>query len=238
MPCKLRKTVVEKWCGLCLGRHKQRPQMLTSHKPRLSSLSASLDNINMLNGNAGIPTCNTRLVYTGTHIFSITEAWKTPTLCVHACVCTWVSTVYVHQFCTCTLPVCVPQYMHSVCACQSEMWYYMHSCVHCSHRYSCTIIVHTLTSKATPCMHTRVHIWHNKEYRIIQFSQSCLIKVVPDFLTLSCILPWTRNDNTSDGDYTQYPYWVCAPYNTNYCRASQSTTMITRNMKESKFPSF
>ena len=34
VPCKLRKTVVEKWCGLCLGRHKHRPQMLSSHKPR------------------------------------------------------------------------------------------------------------------------------------------------------------------------------------------------------------
>ena len=33
VPCKLRKTVVEKWCGLCLGRHKQCPQMLSSHKP-------------------------------------------------------------------------------------------------------------------------------------------------------------------------------------------------------------
>ena len=118
-------------------------------------------------------------------------------MCVYVsqhCVCASVLHLYstcmrasVHAQCLC---------VHSVCACQSEMWYYMHSCVHCSHRYSCTIIVHILTSKATPCMHTRVHIWHNKEYRIIQFSQSCLIKVVPDFLTLSCILPWTRNDNT------------------------------------------
>ena len=149
VPCKLRKTVVEKWCGLCLGRHKQRPQMLTSHKPRLSSLSASLDNINMLNGNAGIPTCNTRLVYTGTHIFSITEAWKTPTLCVHACVCTWVSTVYVHQFCTCTLPVCVPQYMHSVCACTV----FVHARVRCDITCIAVYIVATDTHAPLSCIH-------------------------------------------------------------------------------------